>query len=201
MAEWHRSIAELQGVDPLKTTRQLFRLPAGERIGTVRQFAHLPVRITFGRMKDFRQEIDATIICAGFTVDSQTSDILAVKVLDQRTCQRVAVGEVLMIPGTVLVSVRHLVVDDIPGLSVGLTVAKRWREAETAEQAGGVIQQTPKRYVAKRTTIGRFEYVVIYDTVKHGYPALLGSLQVPSSFPTEDEAQAWADEHLNNREG
>jgi hypothetical protein len=53
------------------------------------------------------------------------------------------------------------------------------------------------RYVARPYTLGRYEYIGIYDRERASWPALTGGLMVPQSFPTEVDAQAWADTHLN----
>lgn len=57
------------------------------------------------------------------------------------------------------------------------------------------------RYTARMLTSGRFTYPAIYDNERRSYPAILGGRRVPDSFATLEEAQAWADEHLNATEG
>lgn len=56
--------------------------------------------------------------------------------------------------------------------------------------------RTP-RYVARDMRSGRFTFHAIYDQERRSYPTLLGGKAIPQSFPSLDEAQAWADEHLN----
>lgn len=54
------------------------------------------------------------------------------------------------------------------------------------------------RYVARRYTLGpRSEAVGIYDRERGSWPVLHAGLRVPGRFGSEEEAQAWADEHLN----
>lgn len=53
------------------------------------------------------------------------------------------------------------------------------------------------RYVARDMQSGRFTFHAIYDRERASWPAIIGGKMVPSSFPSLDEAQAWADEHLN----
>lgn len=55
------------------------------------------------------------------------------------------------------------------------------------------------RYVARVMHSGRYDFNAIYDTESRSWPAVLGGRRVPPSFPTPEEAQAWADEYLNRR--
>jgi hypothetical protein len=57
------------------------------------------------------------------------------------------------------------------------------------------------RYVAREYTRGpRATAWGIYDRQRGSWPVVIGplaSLKVPQSFPTEADAQAWADARLN----
>jgi hypothetical protein len=65
--------------------------------------------------------------------------------------------------------------------------AQRW--------ARGFADGEQPRYVARMGTLPAVP--AIYDTKSHGWPVIQSGLKVPQSFPTLDDAQAWADEHLN----
>jgi hypothetical protein len=56
------------------------------------------------------------------------------------------------------------------------------------------------RYVAREITLGpRSTTWGIYDRERASWPVMLSRLgKVPQRFDTEAEAQAWADEHLND---